>query len=114
MPRRVDPGQTGRAVVAQADLVAAWLSGQPPSAWRRPSLLPGWTVAELAEHLAMTLRTLHRVLADPTPDKPICVDRYVAGYAAAAPGVRQRELDATAGRDPAEILAGLYAQRDAA
>jgi hypothetical protein len=35
-------------LVAQVDAVAAWLSGQPPSAWRRPSVLPGWTVLELA------------------------------------------------------------------
>ena len=27
MARRVDPGQAGRAVIAQADLIAAWLSG---------------------------------------------------------------------------------------
>jgi uncharacterized protein (TIGR03083 family) len=112
--RRVDPKQAGLAVLAQADLVAAWLSGQPPSAWRAPSVLPGWTVAELAQHLAMSLRTLHLVLADPSPDKPITVDRYVTGYAAAAGQILERDVEATAGRDPAEILAGLYAERDLA
>ena len=114
MARRVDPRQVGQAVLAEAGLVAAWLSGQPPSAWRTPSVLPGWTVAELAQHLATSLRTLHVVLADPTPGKPIPVDRYVTGYAAAAGQIRDRELEATAGRDPAEILAGLYAELDRA
>jgi uncharacterized protein (TIGR03083 family) len=114
MARRVDPRQAGQAVLTQAGLVAAWLSGQPPSAWRTPSVLPGWTVAELAQHLAMTLHATHAVLAEPSPDKPIPVDRYVSGYAAAAGQIRDRELDATAGRDPAEILAGLYTELDAA
>jgi len=114
MGRRVDPGQAGRAVIAQADLVAAWLSGLPPSAWRTPSVLPGWTIAELAQHLAMSLRATHTVLADPSPDRPIGVDRYVSGYAAAAPQLLERERSGTAGRDPADVLAGLYAEREAA
>jgi uncharacterized protein (TIGR03083 family) len=114
MARRVDPGQAGRAVIAQADLVAAWLSGLPPSAWRTPSALPGWTVAELAQHLAMSLHATHATLADPSPDKPMGIDRYVSAYAAAAPQVLERELSATAGRDPADILAGLYAEREQA
>jgi uncharacterized protein (TIGR03083 family) len=114
MARRVDPGQAGRAVIAQADLVAAWLSGLPPSAWRTPSALPGWTISELAQHLAMALRATHTVLADPSPDKPIGVDRYVSGYTAAAPELLARELSGTAGRDPADVLAGLYAEREAA
>jgi uncharacterized protein (TIGR03083 family) len=114
MARRVDPGQAGRAVIAQADLIAAWLSGLPPSAWRTPSVLPGWTIAELAQHLAMSLRATHTVLADPSPDKPIGLDRYVAAYVAAGPEVLERELSGTAGRDPADVLAGLYAERAAA
>ena len=114
MARRVDPGQVGRAVIAQADLIAAWLSGLPPSAWRTPSVLPGWTITELAQHLAMSLRATHTVLADPSPDEPIGVDRYVSGYAAAAPQLLERERSGTAGRDPADVLAGLYAEREAA
>jgi uncharacterized protein (TIGR03083 family) len=114
MARRVDPGQAGRAVIAQADLIAAWLSGLAPSAWRTPSVLPGWTITELAQHLAMSLQATHTVLAHPSPDKPIGVDRYVSAYAAAAPQLLERERSATAGRDPAEVLAGLYAEREAA
>jgi len=62
----------------------------------------------------MSLRATHTVLADPSPDKPIGIDRYVAAYAAAGPQVLERELSGTAGRDPAEVLAGLYAEREAA
>ena len=101
-------------MIAQADLIAAWLSGLPPSVWRTPSVLPGWTITELAQHLAMSLRATHLVLADPSPDRPIGIDRYVSGYAAAAPQLLERELSGTAGRDPAEVLAGLYAEREAA
>jgi uncharacterized protein (TIGR03083 family) len=114
MARRVDPRQAGQAVIAQADLVAAWLSGLPPSAWRTPSVLPGWTVAELAQHLATSLRVTHTALADPSPDQPIALDRYVSAYAGAAPQVLERERSGAAGREPADVLAGLYAERDAA
>jgi hypothetical protein len=76
-------------------------------------VLPGWTIAELAQHLAMSLRATYTVLADPSPDKPIGIDRYVSAYAAAAPQVLERELSGTAGRDPADVLAGLYAEREA-
>ena len=62
-------------MIAQADLIAAWLSGLPPSVWRTPSVLPGWTITELAQHLTMSLRATHLVLADPSPDKPIGIDR---------------------------------------
>ena len=70
-------------MIAQADLITARLSGLPPSVWRTPSVLPGWTITELAQHLTMSLRATHLVLADPSPDKPIGIDRYVSGYAAA-------------------------------
>lgn len=112
--RRVDPGRTGEAVLAQADLVAVWLSGQPPSAWRQPSVLPGWTVTELAAHIAMSLRNIPATLGQPTGDRPRSVADYVARYADAADEIRQRDVAAAAGRAPDEVLADLYAQREAA
>ena len=114
MARRNDPARAGAAVLAQADLVLEWLATQPPSAWRRPSALPGWTVAELATHLTMALGVIPGVLADPTPDKPISVEKYVSGYAGAATQILERDVEGAAGRDPAEILADLYDRRAAA
>ena len=114
MARRSDPARAGAAVLAQADLILEWLGTQPPSAWRRPSALPGWTVADLAAHLTMALGVIPAVLGDPSPDKPITVDRYVSGYAAAATQILERDVAGAAGRDPAEILAGLYDRRAAA
>jgi uncharacterized protein (TIGR03083 family) len=101
-------------VLAQADAVLGWLSAQPPSAWRQPSALPGWTVLELAEHVAAVLRAIPETLGRTTGDKPVSIGRYVAGYAARATEIRQREVAAAAGRSPAEVLAGLYAGRAAA
>jgi uncharacterized protein (TIGR03083 family) len=111
MARRNDPARAGAAVLAQADLILEWLSTQPPSAWRTPSALPGWTVAELATHLTMALGVIPPVLADPTPDRPITIDRYVSGYAGAAADILERDVKGAAGRDPAEILADLYDRR---
>lgn len=114
MVRRVEVGRAGEAVLGQADLILEWLGRQPPSAWRAPSALPGWTVAELAMHIAMSLSSVPLVLGRPTADKPIDVGRYVSGYAAAATEILQRDVGHAAGQDPAEILAGAYEQRDAA
>lgn len=109
----MDPGRAVEALLAQADAVIAWLSGLPPSAWRQPSVLPGWTMLELAEHVAAVLRGTPEVLAAATGDKPTTVAGYLSGYAAAATGIRDRDVAAAAGRDASEVLAGIYAGRDA-
>jgi uncharacterized protein (TIGR03083 family) len=114
MARRADAVRVGAAVLDQADLLLGWLSMQPPSRWRAPSALPGWTVAELATHVEKTLAGIPAVLAEPTADKPITIDRYVSAYAGAAAEIRERDVRGAAGREPAEILAGAYEQREAA
>jgi len=102
------------AVLAQADAVTSWLSGLRPSAWRQPSALPGWTVLELAEHVATVLRAVPTTLGRTTTGRPVPVAGYLARYAAAAEEIRDREVAAAADRSPAEVLAGLYAGRAAA
>ena len=99
-------------MLAQIDGLSAWLSAQPPSAWRLPSVLPGWTVLELAEHVAVVLRSTPETLRRTTGDKPVSIGAYVAGYAAAAGEIRRREVAAAAGRSPAEVLADIYAGRE--
>jgi uncharacterized protein (TIGR03083 family) len=110
MARRVGAGQAGEAVLAQAGLIAAWLSGQPPSGWRTPSALPGWSVAELVQHLVVSQQNLVRTLARPSPDKPVTVDTYVAAYAEGAEQVRAREIEGARGQEPADLLAAYYGQ----
>jgi len=102
------------AVLAQADHVATWLSGQPPSAWRRPSVLPGWTVAELATHIATVLASIPATLSQPTGDRPISLAGYLATYRRVADQILERDVAGAAGRSPAEVLAEVYAQRDGA
>ena len=108
----MDPGRAVEALLAQADAVIAWLSGLPPSAWRQPSVLPGWSVLELAEHVAAVLRGTPVVLGTATGDKPTTVAGYLTGYAAAATEIRDRDVAAAAGQSPAEVLAGIYTGRD--
>lgn len=114
MVRRADPGRVLTALVAQADAVVTWLSGQPPSAWRRPSVLPGWTVAELATHIAAVLASIPATLRQPTGDRPVSLAGYLAGYRKVAEEILERDVAGAAGRSPAEVLADIYAQRDEA
>lgn len=99
------------SVLAQADQIVTWLSGQPPSAWRRPSVLPGWTVVELANHIATALATIPATLSRPTGDRPISLSDYLAGCREAAGEILARDVAGAAGRGPAEVLADVYAQR---
>ena len=114
MPRRLDFATVGGAVLAQADLTLEWLSRQPPSAWRRPSALPGWTVTELVSHITMALNTVHVTLGRPVPDRPTTVDGYVRGYDGAAGEIRDWAVEHAAERGPAEVLGAAYAERAAA
>ncbi|MFL6128650.1 MAG: sterol carrier family protein [Mycobacteriales bacterium] len=109
--RRADPGRVLAAVLAQADAVSAWLSGQPPSAWRRPSVLPGWTVLELAEHVAVVLRSTPATLRRTTGDRPVSIARYASGGWCAS---WCRDDDTNSHEPAEEVLAGLYAARDVA
>ena len=112
--RRADPTRTATALLAQADHVLDWLAARPPSQWRRPSVLPGWTIGELAVHLETMLAAIGRTLARSTRAKPLAVAEYLGRYAAAAEEVLERDKRSATGRAPDEILAGLYAGREAA
>lgn len=112
--RRSDPARTGAAVLAQADLVTGWLSGRPPSAWRAPSALPRWSVAELAAHVAGALRSIPATLTRPVRERPRSLADYVAGYAPAAEEIRERAVAAAEKKAPDEVLADLYAAREEA
>jgi maleylpyruvate isomerase len=83
------------------------VDGLPDEGWEAPSLLPGWTRAHVAAHLALNAealtRVLHGVVADPDDDVPRTMydsdeqrDQDIEDLAAAGPGeIRERLLAAT-------------------
>jgi uncharacterized protein (TIGR03083 family) len=108
---RYDQLRIRTALLAQADALGEWLSGLDDGAWAAPSVLPDWTVAVLAGHVAGVLRSATTLLARPTPDRP----RPLAEHLPPDVGVpndddRVEELTDWGGAAPADVLA---AYRDA-
>lgn len=99
MARGLDPVLVG-AYDAQTRHIAGWLAALTDDALARPSLLEGWRVAELAAHLTLSGRPFPAAVAAARPGRgvaPITVAAYVAGYAAAADEIRERERLAAQG-----------------
>ena len=109
----------GAVLLSQADLVLDWLAELPPGGWATPSILPGWAVAELAEHVGAVLRSVAGTLArssaaGSSAARPGTIADYLAGYPSAAGRIQDREVAAATGRAGSEILARLRAERAAA
>ena len=111
MARRVDPRQVGQAVLAQAEAIAAWLSGQPPS-----RLAGAVRAARLDRGRAGGARRddAGHPRPDAGPADPGQADhrRPVRRRVRRGrhPDARDREVESTRDREPAEILADLYDQ----
>ncbi|WP_329400767.1 maleylpyruvate isomerase family mycothiol-dependent enzyme [Streptomyces melanogenes] len=65
--RSYDPGKTRAAVLAQFAHVREAVAGLAPDALERPTRLAGWTVYDLAAHVARAVDVVARNLAEPAP-----------------------------------------------
>ncbi len=72
-----------------AALIEAVLS-LDDAARARDSVLPGWTVAQLAAHLAVTAGSMTGLAAAPPGTPPMTLGGYLSRYSAAAPQIGER------------------------
>jgi uncharacterized protein (TIGR03083 family) len=78
---RFRPGPVWSAYEAQRDLLRSWLGELPDAAWSVPSVLDGWTVLELATHVAFGARTSVDVLnAGGSLERPVSLGDYTAHW----------------------------------
>ncbi|MGR8009738.1 sterol carrier family protein [Streptomyces hypolithicus] len=68
-PRRYDAAKTRAAVLAQFGHVRAAVQGLTPAQLALPTHLAGWTVRDLAAHLAATVGAVSRTLEQPAPSQ---------------------------------------------
>lgn len=109
MAKRIDPAAAWAAYEAGHGVLRRWLDDVPPSAWRAPSVLPGWDVADLVAHLWAVADSVTAVSPAPTGVVANTLSDYLASYAPAAASISdktQRVAD-DAGREPAKILAAV-------
>ncbi|MDX6227904.1 MAG: hypothetical protein QOI76_1294 [Frankiales bacterium] len=100
------PAATWAAYEAQRDLLRAWLADLSVQAWSRPSALDGWSVLELAVHVANVPASTARIIATgPSIEKPITLADYTAAWPASAAAIADIAVNDAAGLAPADVLA---------
>lgn len=79
-----DPAQAHSAYLEGHLIIRDWLAALPADVWALPSVLPDWTVADLAAHIAMVARSVASLERAPRGTPPLTPLAYVGGYAPAA------------------------------
>lgn len=104
---RPDPVQAREAYKFGHLIIRDWLAALPGELWSIPSVLPGWTIADLASHLANVARSVSSLKPAPRGTAGLTPVPYMSGYAPAARDIADAARDVTesAGGSPAELLA---------
>ena len=65
-------------------IIRDWLAALPGEIWSIPSALPGWTIADLAAHLAMVAKSAGEITVAPKDSTSLTPVTYMGRYEAAA------------------------------
>ncbi len=105
----MDPETAWAAYRSGHDALRGWLGELPPEHWTGPSVLPGWTVADLAAHLALVADSVTATAAAPRGVAAHSLSEYLTTYAAAAAGLSELTLAIAraAGHDKGRVLAAV-------
>lgn len=116
MAKRTDPGKAWAAYEGGHRAVREWLGQLGGPEWTRESVLPGWTVADLAAHLVSVVGRVAELSPAPRGGPVKTVSEYVRAYAANAEAVADeaRGVSGDAGKHPAEVLAAIDERFEAA
>jgi uncharacterized protein (TIGR03083 family) len=98
------------ALAGQHAALAGWLDELPDAEFARSSVLPGWDVRTLVEHLVVSTRGLVGVASRPSSEPALPIWRHVDGDQSAA-GVAELPVTPTGDRSPAQLRAELAAAR---
>ncbi len=91
---------------AQFEVLRVWIGNLGPDDLASPSVLAGWTVADLVGHLVGTGETVAALLAAGDDAEPMSIADYVCDYGPAAAQIGQFARD-TAHAAGADLLAEL-------
>ena len=101
---RTDLDRATTSLHRQWETLRGWVGdavADPDVDLTAPSVLPGWTVAELVAHLGRAMDALAAVRPAPPGTSPLSLGSYLAGYAAGAADIAEttRTLAAAIGDD---------------
>lgn len=103
---RTDPQRARDAYDAGHTVLRDWLAVLPGDVWSIPSVLPGWTVADLVAHVVLVTRSVAGLEPAPADSRPRTPLEYMGGYASAAGEIADasRDVSAAAAHEPAALL----------
>lgn len=101
-----DLAQERKAYLDGHLIIRDWLAVLPDDVWSLPSVLPGWTVADLAAHIATVARSAASLERAPRGAVPLTPLAYVGGYAHSADEIAENARTlAGSGETPEQWLA---------
>jgi uncharacterized protein (TIGR03083 family) len=109
MGARLSPQE---ALLEQSRTVLAWLRRLPTEAYERPSVLPGWSVRQLAGHLLLVHTGLARALEEPTTEAAVPIHEFVTRYRRDVEMITSSTLEASAGLSGREVVERLESAID--
>lgn len=116
MAKRTDPQAAWTAYRDGHAALREWLDRLPAESWDAPSVLPGWSVSELAAHLVDVANSATAVGPAERGTQARGISDYLASYANISESVtdRARRTVAGAGGRPEGILAAIDERFDVA
>ena len=95
------------ALLEQSRTVLVWLQGLPTEIFERPSVLPDWSVRQLAGHLVLIHTGLVRSLDQPSTEPALPIYEFVTRYRRDVEMIMAATLDASADLTGEEVVARL-------
>lgn len=108
MAKRIDPETAWAAYLHGHDVLRDWLAALPAPQWEGPSVLPGWSVADLAAHISTVADSVTALGPARRGTAADTVSDYLASYAPIADDIAERARTIVAvAHDPEKILAAV-------
>ena len=106
--------QLGAAFTTQSRYVRDWVAVLSDEDFARPSVLVGWDVARLVEHLILLYRGLAAGLDRPSTNPVLPIHEYARTYRTDVTAPDAEAASQTVGRSPRELVTALAAAGHAA
>jgi uncharacterized protein (TIGR03083 family) len=107
------PGlRSPEALLEQSRTVLGWLHGLAPEAFKRPTVLPSWSVLQLAGHLVLVHAGLRQSLDEPIKGRALPIHEFVQRYRRDVEMITAATLEASTGLTAPDVLARLEAVVD--
>ena len=100
------------ALLEQSRTVLEWLQGLPQEAFERPTVLPEWTLRQLAGHLVVVHVGLTTSLDQRTREAAVPIHEFVTRYRRDVEMIMAATLEASAGLSGHEVVARLESAID--